>query len=522
MIDFVEQRDVQRNFRDPVSNRWTVVEESNLDEDTSIGRSALFVEPDVRPHVIERGPGWPRGFDGGPAFVEYWGEDDRRREYLPTGNDEGPHPLVLTQKFYGLKPDPLPRLIDEFVLFHNLWRDDETAQYFKMLDDGRSDPAAYFEKGQMLVRTDLLRQFQAARQWDLVICIDARRLRLPAPGVEVDTIRTDVETDLENTCLVGGTGYSTGSFTRFFGVRAIPAPPFEKAGSIGFGDRESEDFPELIVDIDADGGEVRVPCGPDLPPDDFLQTVHFRREVLAPYYERPDIFTIDESGVTCGNLWSFRVHGAAPGNLFAHIGDFASELPEAERIRWSSFNEPPGQSSTTNPLRQELANHAMAKRGIDFEFQRRYRALNEGWERRFGWPLFTAPTGEDLHLIRRVRVPLNDGTPEFEEQLGVLARLTVEPLNTKAISKIVDKGEANEQSISKLERLLELEEIEDTGLIAILRDLQQLRSKISAHKRSSKADDVIRSTLGTTDTVAGIMKLLIRLCESMLALENHC
>ena len=28
-------------------------------------------------------------------------------------------------------------------------------------------------------------------------------------------------------------------------------------------------------------------CGPELDPGDFLRTVHFRREVLAPYYEHP-------------------------------------------------------------------------------------------------------------------------------------------------------------------------------------------------------------------------------------------
>jgi hypothetical protein len=143
LIAFVEQRDIQRDFRDPPSHLWTVAHESSLDADTSVRRSALFVEPSARQRVIGRGPGWPHGYDNGPAFVEHWGEDDRVREYLPTGNDEGLHPLVITQGFYGLKPDPAPRLIDEFVLFHNLWRDVENGHYFKLLDDGRTDPAAY-------------------------------------------------------------------------------------------------------------------------------------------------------------------------------------------------------------------------------------------------------------------------------------------------------------------------------------------------------------------------------------------
>lgn len=31
LIEFVEQRDIQRDFRDPVSHRWTVAHESSLD-----------------------------------------------------------------------------------------------------------------------------------------------------------------------------------------------------------------------------------------------------------------------------------------------------------------------------------------------------------------------------------------------------------------------------------------------------------------------------------------------------------
>ena len=370
------------------------------------------------------------------------------------------------------------------MLFHNLWRDDETGHYFQLLDDGRTDPVVYFEDGRMLVRTDLLHQFQAARQWDLVLWIDSRRLRLSAPGVDMEAIRTDVVHDLDNTCLVGGSGHSVGGFTRFYGVRVVPAPPFEQAGTIGFGDSHSETFPELIFHIDEDGADVRM---------------------------------------ACGQLWNFQVHGAAPGLLFAHLGDFGQELPEAERKRWAGFNHAPARSGITDPLRRELAASPIARRGIDFEFQRRYRSLNEAWHRRFGWALFTEPTGDDVHLMKRVRVPLNDGAPEFEEQLGVLARLVVDSIDSKALSKAVGAGTPNEKSISKLERFLGEQAFEEPeSAISVLRDLQDLRSKVAAHKKSSKVDAVVQSTLETTDPVAGIMRILIRLCEAMERIEDRC
>lgn len=105
----------------------------------------------------------------------------------------------------------------------------------------------------------------------------------------------------------------------------------------------------------------------------------------------------------------------------------------------------------------------------------------------------------------------------------MLARLVVDSLDGKAIGKLVGTGPPNERSISTLERFLDEESFEGAGLaISALRDLQDLRSKVAAHKNSSTVATVIESTLGTTDTVAGIMSILIRLCEAMRTLEEQC
>jgi hypothetical protein len=40
LIAFVEQRDIQRDFRDPPSHLWTVAHESSLDADTECGSTS--------------------------------------------------------------------------------------------------------------------------------------------------------------------------------------------------------------------------------------------------------------------------------------------------------------------------------------------------------------------------------------------------------------------------------------------------------------------------------------------------
>ena len=262
-------------------------------------------------------------------------------------------------------------------------------------------------------------------------------------------------------------------------------------------------------------------CGPRLDPNDFLETVQFRRDVLRPYYDQPAKYTVNESGVSCGHLWSFRVYSTPPGNLSSMIGDFGEELPEAERIRWSSFNVAPEHPSITDPLRRSLAKHQMAERGVNYEFARRYDSLNRSWEQRFGWPLFTQRSGDDVHLLKRVRVPLDDGVAEFEEQLGILARLVVDYLNESEIIRAAGRGDQNEKGIGKLERLLAAEGFDAAAAIGTLRDLQLLRSKVAAHRKTDDTWNLVESKLGTRDTVAALMQLLIRLCEALRSLEEH-
>lgn len=524
VTDYIMQADVVREFRRHTAATWTTVDESSVDDVQRMGRHAAFCDPSARPALMLTGPGWPHGIARpGPAIVEYVQNGATRVEYLPEGNDDGLHALVITQSFYAVKVDPLPRLMDEFVLFHNLWRDDGSGSYVKVLDDGSEEPAAFFDDGRFIVRTSLIRQFQAARQWDLLLCVDSLRYHSDTAGHDLDAIRVNLVEELENTCVAGSNSRGLRPFTRFFGVRALPPPGREHAGSIGSWGRTDEVFPELIVDIDSDGNPVRMVCGPDLDPNDFLTTVQFRREVLRPYYDQPEKYTVDESGVSCGHLWSFRVYSTPPGNLSAMLGDFGQELPESERTRWAGFNVAPEHPSITDPLRRELARHPLAPRGINYEFARRYDSLNCSWESRFGWPLFTQRSGDDQHLLKRVRVPLDDGIAEFEEQLGVLARLLVDYLNEKDIIRNVGKGDANEKGIGKLARLL-VAIGSDTAdaILAAFRDLQLLRSKVAAHRKTDDTWKLIESRLGTRDPVAALMQLLIRLCDAMRLLEEHC
>jgi hypothetical protein len=80
--------------------------------------------------------------------------------------------------------------------------------------------------------------------------------------------------------------------------------------------------------------------------------------------------------------------------------------------------------------------------------------------------------------------------------LLILAKLLVDFLNEKAIGKIVGRGPDNERGIAKLQRFFVLAghegEQED---IALLRQIQELRSKVSAHSKGSDYNTFIAEKL---------------------------
>jgi hypothetical protein len=67
----------------------------------------------------------------------------------------------------------------------------------------------------------------------------------------------------------------------------------------------------------------------------------------------------------------------------------------------------------------------------DLVLPQRLRELNEHWEARYGWPLFRPLCAEDANEAQRLRIPLSDSDTAFDEQVRILAKLTIESINPK-------------------------------------------------------------------------------------------
>lgn len=421
------------------------------------------------------GPSWGmRNVGGRPGFSQGYGKRTTTT-YLRFGADSGLEPLVLDRRFHGIRQGYL-EISEEFRHYHDLF-DAGDGRLLRFDDDGTEQDAVIIEDGRVQIRTQLLRQFQAGRQLDLVLCVDSVE---DFPGVKVENavaLREAEQRDDSYLTFAVGEHMDGTAYYRYFGKRILVAPQRKFAGIWPF-EAKDQHYPDFIVDTDDNGQDVRSTCDPEVlqdadgdGPASYLTPVHFDRDVLRRYYDQPEKYAVEDGRLTCGFLWGLDIDNDHPDRVVVFLGDVGG-LPARERDHWRTHNiAPPGGMSTTAISRAFLA-RAADGRAPDFRFRRLYARTQDGWLQRFGWDLFRAPNLGDEHLLQRVRVPLNASVPEFDAQVLVVAKLVCDSLNDKALRKaLTTPPPDNTKSIGKLELWLTQE-----GYPEVTRDIGTLRA----------------------------------------------
>src|SRR5690349_21247688 len=207
------------------------------------------------------------------------------------------------------------------------------------------------------LRTNLLRQYQAGRQLDLLLFIDSvRYVEGPKPA-NTDGSSEDVTNATTKVSFhVGDHSIGGRPFSRLFGTKVLPPPPINKAGIWPYDERK-EDYISFIIGEDDTGTPTTFSCDPErlanyfgANPDapNYLTPVFFRREVLQRYYEQPEKFSVDDGYLRCGGLWGLRLDNDHPDHIMVFLGDLGRDLPESEKSYWKAFNvSPTGAMSDT-------------------------------------------------------------------------------------------------------------------------------------------------------------------------------
>ncbi len=353
-------------------------------------------------------------------------------------------------------------IVQEFRLFHNLWWDDERRVLIKAHVDGTAEVAVEVSDDEIRVKTKFLRQYQAARQLDLLLFIDSVRY---ASSVGV-TLPAEEDWRSDNLC---ATRYPntmlSPPITRYLATRVIPPPPVERSDIWPY-EEVDEYFPDFIIGYDDEGEEVRNSCNPEALANyfganpeapNYLTPVFFRRDMLHRYYNNPEKYSVEDGALRCTGSWSLRMDNDGPDHVVVFLGDLGRDLPKSERDYWRSFNvAPEGRMSQTGARRAFLGEWAEAQ-APDLKLRAMYRRFVDDWQVQEGWALFREPTGPDANLLQRLRIPLTESQTEFEDSLDILAKLLSDGLNDKEIKRRLQSPVKDEKSIAKFERWLRQE-----------------------------------------------------------------
>ena len=505
--EVLRQVDERRTSQTNGSGPWTVVYDSWHDSgERNGGRFAAFAAPSYRDRAMQSAS-WDMRVGGGfPGFSQ----GHENGEWVTTyhRNIDGPdlEPLVLVQEMYGIVPDTY-LISEEFRLLMHLWEDKTTGNYYRITDDGSKELAVELSGSIIRVRTPLLRRYQAARQLDLLLFSDTRVFVYTDEEPDAFDKLNEKDHVEKDSVVFMGVGdiwlRERQVFSRLLMKRILPPPPQDQSGIWPWDDGD-EEYPEFIIGEDENGRPIKFTCdedklanyfgeNPDAP--HYLTSVFFKPEVLRRYYDDPNLYSVSDGQLSCGHLWGVQIDNGHPDAVMVFLGDIGRDIPGDHRDHWRAYNIPPVSSMSESTFRRSFLAQFAETENPEHLFKNAYLAIQRAWIENWGWGLYREAQGSDAGLIQRVRIPLNDTDTEFEAQLLALAKLLVDMLDEAAISADLPPVK-DEKGISKLKRFLEAHRYEHVDRdIALLRRIQNLRSRIAAHTSGSSGQAFLAQEL---------------------------
>jgi len=494
------QADVLENFIPSIGKtQWQTVYESRVDPYHTWHVFSALLEEHYLPSALKRDSWDFRTGDGLPGFCESHEKGETVTTYIRYGHSTDIRPFVLLRKFHGAWPT-YPEICEEFRHLHNLAHDTNRNVLLDFDRSGYEIEVVRLGNRRVEVNLRHLKQFLAATRLNLAIYFDSVRYSNLSLAEVPEEFRKLEHRD-------GMSCYRLDvrecnflpefqSFSRLLGKVIILPPPLEEAGVWPFEKEQNEEEVQFIVGVDEAGKPVSFTAKPDKLSNYFganpgachyLTPVFFRKEVLSKYYSDPDRYTVSDGYLECLGLWSVQIDNNHSTHVVVFLGDLGRDLPYPERLHWRQFNVPPaGEISKVNFRRSFLAQFTEPQ-APDLVFRSEHSRFVKDWATVHPWPLFLPFEKGDEHLIQTVRVPVTNSQSELDEQVLTLTKLLVDSLNEKAIEKEVGPGPEEEKGISKFERFLVAKGFSETeAAVRFLRDLQDLRSSGSGHRKGSR------------------------------------
>lgn len=503
--EYILCEDVIQGLRDRfISRGWITVSDEAI-------HSALVTDEKVDECMQDYQWDLTRGHGG--AYVNTWG--DGSYEYV-RGND-GLELFVIYREGYGTH-DSYVELSEEFRLFcgmHERYKSEKEREFIVVDDNGNENVEAVIKGFQVSVKAKVLRSYLAARRINLLVFIDIMRYsektysELDIKPVQNDIIQEEnVIYNYTNLISPQLGGKKSGGWVMGKCLLRYNPEDFDAENYPFFSDDTYEEF---IIGYDKNGDEFSYTCDNKKLSNYFVKKddapltvtpVYFRKTVLDKYYNDPHRYHVDDGCIYSEGVWTLKVDNDQRDYAVVILGDLG-KLPHEEQLYWKGYNlaPPPGASLSQTAWARWFEGRFYNPEFPDLKFKYQFRVFNENWGKKFSWPLFLPLAKDDEHRFKTLHCLTQPKNPnDFEEQILSITKVLIDSLNEAELLNGIDDSNSEvakrlkelnaadknavKGGISKFELFLHTEGKDLLESITFLRNLQELRSSTTAHRKS--------------------------------------
>lgn len=479
-----QHNEINKRF---ISNGWIEVYRSNHDNGVDAGVYSCLVKPEhLDKYLEDRDWGIHWGSEGHPSVITHYKDGQSITEYFTFG-EKGLEPFIYPKWFSHIKE----RYVDvsqEFVNYFKLYEKAASKQsrsYYFIDDLGDMEKVIHVTEWQVRIKLKFLVEYLAVRKMHLSLCFDFMCVT-DTKGAGSAFIPKDDDFISDsfnyNNLIRVVTGLNENNLQSWIIGKTILRYDPSKSQRFWF-DLDENAHESFVIGYNEDGAEHLVLCNSE--EHKFFTPVYFKKEVLNKYYDNSQKYQVDGFHLKSSFI-SLKMDNNNDDYVVVFLNDLTM-LPQKEQFHWKHYNIAPQTGMGISGSYYDtmiLGNWARDSDSVDVRFKEKYKRFNKRWFEKYGWYFYKEPVASDLHHFNSLHLPSENNIRSFCEQMLTLVKLTIDSLNEEMLVKGLVKVE-NEKGIAKLARFLAHHQIDMPDMMTFLRNLQDLRSGMMAHRFSN-------------------------------------
>jgi hypothetical protein len=487
--DIVES--VNTNF---IEKGWIkIYDNTNGEEDESLIYCCIVHSRKLKEYLKDNDWRIDLGSEGKPSVYTSFKNGKEFHKY-ETYADKHIEPFLFFRSFkLNGEHDEYIDVSEEFVLYFNLYEKSKTKknrQYFYIDELGDLEKVIEVTPHSVKVKLRYLMEYISVRKVHFSICFDF--IRKPFKSLAELNVSSQDKNHMGNVFnynhYIQPLPFDSKRSQSWIHGKTILK--YDKSKSNKFHFSPENKYEEFIIGYDKNGELEYQNC--EKTNGKYFVLTYFKKEVLNKYYNEPEKYEVTPFRVR-SDFFSLKIDN----NVDDYVPVFLVELrmlPHKEQLHWKQYNIIPKEGMSHSYYRTMIeGNWAEHPETPDLYFKHKFNSFNKKWEEKYGWKFYKPLAKEDEHHFNSLHIPTTNNVKSFCDQILSLVKITIDSLNEKELKKGLNL-ENNIKGISKLEKFLESKSSSNQQLIKFLRNLQDLRSGLVAH-RFSKSNKSVKKAM---------------------------